>query len=657
MGMGGMVLAALITLMWLGRDSAEAQSNRLVLAFYYAWFDPSSFGPGKTPFSNPAPYYSSDAGTIQRQVTQAKGAGIDGFVQSWYGPDASQQTEPNFRTLLDTAAANGFYAAVDFEPVTFMNSNEDRIAALQTLLATHAQHPAYLRYNGKPVIFFWANWALSVDDWAYIRAAADPGYSSYWIAEGANTDYLSVFDGLHLYNTAWSADPASTAINWGATARANGALWVATAMPGWNDTLLPRADAFSRDREGGAYYQRSFNGAAASNPDMLIITSFNEWPEGSHIEPSNEFGNTYLDLTAQLSAAYKAGTTANVPPPPPQPTVTPGPSPTPTTPPTPVPLPTPLADGRIVYAVQPGDTMIGIASHFKLTLADLYAVSGLTPGSVLSIGQEIVIGYAEENESQLSADTSNLTSQRFNSAELTADGAYVHLVEAGDTPISIAIQYDLTLNELYEVSGLDKDALLSVGQKVLVGYQQGSEPPLQATRESAEPLIPPQFANAKVREDGKFIHIVVANDTPGSIAFQYDLTLDQFYAVSGLANGALLQLGQEVIVGDVPQPAFQGGSTDMPLAPTSTPVSTATPTALPTPIPSPTPIQPTLPPPPQAVAESIAAVATATPNPVLVQQSQPVARNNLIAAFLALFGSLIVLLGVGWYLFFGRNRA
>jgi hypothetical protein len=296
-----------------GGGQALAGDPPLVLAFYYAWYDQSTWNPKALPDQPAGPYTSSDRATVERQVAQAQAAGIDALIQSWYGPQtAGNQTEANFRTLLDVAGARGFHAAVDFE--TDGPFFPDRAAvtdALRTLLATHAQHPAYLRYQGKPVVFFWREGRFGVDEWAAIRAQVDPAHKSLWIAEGVDIAYQSVFDGHHLYSVAWSPDVQQTLADWGFRVRRYAAqngverLWVATAMPGYDDTRTDRPDAFAVARRAGDYYRATWAAAVASRPDWIVITSFNEWVEGTMIEPSVTYGDLYLNLTRELAQAFK----------------------------------------------------------------------------------------------------------------------------------------------------------------------------------------------------------------------------------------------------------------------------------------------------------------------------------------------------------------
>jgi hypothetical protein len=414
---------------------SHAQEERLVLAFYYAWYDQAFWEKSLSdqPVQN---YVSTDPAAIERHVAWARQAGIDAFVQSWYGPQIeNNQTEPNFAALLDIAASQGFKAAVDFEVVSpFFQSEADVVAALQYLLSVHANHPAYLRIGGKPVVFFWRQGRFPVESWASIRDQVDPNRTSIWIEEGVTLSHMEHFDGHHLYSVAWDAQPEQQLMKWGRRVRDWNAehgrfkYWVATVMPGYNDLVTDRSDAFVRDRAGGDYYRRCWQGASQSNADMVIITSFNEWLEGTQIEPSVSYGDFYLNLTAEMAHAYRNNSAPPIPvavPPsqdptevpatlPPSPTPTPSPSPTltasptPSSTPTPTPTPTAPPTATPTPTVTPSPTPTSTPAPSEKAIA----FAGTHPELVVAIVGLIIIAIlaaytVRKNHAQYSSSRKN----------------------------------------------------------------------------------------------------------------------------------------------------------------------------------------------------------------------------------------------------------
>jgi hypothetical protein len=330
---------------------AQADSGRLVLAFYYAWYDQKTWNSGQVSDIPQTRYVSSDPRTMARHIDQARNAGIDALVLNWWGK--GNPTEKNLATLLGIAAQKGYRIAVDFDINSpFMSGPGSYAENLVHLHTIHAAHPAYLRHQGRPVVFFYNVSRHSVSTWRSLRDQVDPNRQAVWISEGIDTSYLSVFDGHHLYSVTWPnrISPSQTLPKWGERVRkynrdkGTDKLWVATVMPGYDDRKVRPANGFARSRDDGEYYSQCWQAAITSNPDWVIINSFNEWPEGTYIEPSQAYGRLYLDATRKWAMRFTEGRFAASAAPTPTPTarlmpVTPAPAP-----PTPTSLPHPPVD-------------------------------------------------------------------------------------------------------------------------------------------------------------------------------------------------------------------------------------------------------------------------------------------------------------------------
>jgi hypothetical protein len=358
------VLLGAVVLLLICRPVSPApaqtdEDDALILALYYADYDWDTWS--RPLCDQPAePYISADAAAVERHVAQARDAGIDALLQAWNGPTlAGNPTEPNFETLLDAADRGGLKAALLVDMTGgFLETTDDVAEALTFVRDDHSTHPAYLRVGDRPLLFFLGQDAFSVPTWEALRNRVDPDHNMIWIAEGRSTEILEIFEGLYLHNAAIEPEPAIPLSRWSSEVRLwnleHGAdrIWVATVMPGYDETLFDE-EGLVRARRGGAYYREFWAAADASDADFVLIRSFNGWSYCTQIEPAEGDGETYLDLTGELAADYGAAPVATETPEPtlspPTATLTPTlaipdtETPTPYLPPTATPYITPTA--------------------------------------------------------------------------------------------------------------------------------------------------------------------------------------------------------------------------------------------------------------------------------------------------------------------------
>jgi hypothetical protein len=319
---------------YAGVDTRDLSGARPVLAFFYPWYAETAWT--QPPMSDLPPdhYLSDDEPVMRRQVSQAQNAKIDGFISSWAG--IGSDTDKNFARLLDRCP-DGFFACPYFETALIKDDGRDLTQELIRLRDTYMDHPRYFKFAGRPAVFFWAPKAIgapagqtSAQAWRAIRQVVDPGGRQFWNVETKDPEpWFEVFDGFHLFSAADWAAP--TAADFDPLLRTNvafrqrtdgynrrhntGRVFTAGVRPGYDDVIIREQqrrkdptvpEGYVRDRAGGRYYLMSGKAAAESEPDGLAIVSFNEWFEGSQIEPSVTYGDLYLALTPQIVDEYRA---------------------------------------------------------------------------------------------------------------------------------------------------------------------------------------------------------------------------------------------------------------------------------------------------------------------------------------------------------------
>ena len=187
------------------------------------------------------------------------------------------------------------------------------ISELNYILENYGDHPAFCKFQGVPVIFIYSLpfSLISLTEWDNVISSVQ--HEGIYIVDSFDPEALAIFQGCHTYTPVgwpeeWIRESYKTAAF---RSRYLGKIFVATVVPGYNDTLVRDPGLFV-PRDDGAYYQSLWDVALNCQPNWIMITSWNEWHEATEIEPSLEYGEQYLDLTLQNKQNWHTDVTQEI---------------------------------------------------------------------------------------------------------------------------------------------------------------------------------------------------------------------------------------------------------------------------------------------------------------------------------------------------------
>jgi len=319
----------------LARPGAGSLDRR-VMAFYYPWYGTAD-GPGgagrtvhwgridavrndikaSTHYPVLGAYDSHDPKLIDRHCRWAKDAGIDTFIVSWWGH--GHYTDRAMDKILDGCERHGLNACIYYETVPRPQTPQSAADDIVKVLDKYGDHAAHLKVKGKPVVFVYGRTLqeLGLTDWLKAIERVNKQSKKGVTAIGDQFSYgaARIFDGIHTYNTAgrlralgptaarkWAAE---TYRSWVQLADEAGKISGITVIPGYDDTKI-RKPGLAVPRYGGELYRAQWEEAIKADPHWILITSFNEWHEGSEIEPSVEYKEQYIRITAEYAERFKA---------------------------------------------------------------------------------------------------------------------------------------------------------------------------------------------------------------------------------------------------------------------------------------------------------------------------------------------------------------
>ena len=281
-----------------------------VLAYYYIWFNPTSWDRAKTDYSLLGRYSSDDRRVLQQHIRWAKAAGIDGFIVSWKDTEVLTR---RLELLTEVAEEEDFKLAIIYQGLDVKRQPFaiDRIAAdFDYFLYLFGDNEVFNIF-GRPLVIWSGSWEYSRDD---ISQVTKPRRSDLMILgsernEGAYRHIADLVDGNAYY---WSSVNPDTYPDYPGKLQGMAAaiheyegVWIAPAAPGFDAREIGGERVV--ERQDGAMLRRQFEAALESDPDAVGVISWNEFSENSQIEPSCDYGVQELSVIAAFRGGSAPG--------------------------------------------------------------------------------------------------------------------------------------------------------------------------------------------------------------------------------------------------------------------------------------------------------------------------------------------------------------
>jgi hypothetical protein len=246
-------------------------------------------------------YISNTAAQVHAQVQDMISRGMAGAIADWYGVGNTSIEAATKLLQKEAEASSGQFEFAIMEDrgalAAAARSNgcdvtDQLISDLTYIASQYESSPAYIRVNGRPVVYFFDVDAYYID-WNRVTSLA-PG-NPLLLLRGTNGFTRSTADGGYSWVSIQQSNPFNPELsfqdNFFQTAeQAPGKLVVGTAFKGFNDTLATWGLDRVIDQNCGQTWLQSFSEigefySSGNQLPALQIATWNDYEEGTAIEP------------------------------------------------------------------------------------------------------------------------------------------------------------------------------------------------------------------------------------------------------------------------------------------------------------------------------------------------------------------------------------